>query len=386
MTAMGLLQRELRFRELSMVTVAAYVLGSAAGVGSALLGAGVWSLVVASLTTNSALAILQYLLVRHPVRPVLRWEPYRTLGGYGSRLVGAHLLDYVGSNLDTFVVGRVASTSVLGEYSRAYSLIVLPLRFHLTQALTNVLFSQLSRIQDDAARLRRAYLSVLGIMGVILFPACAWIAVAAHELVLVVLGPQWDLTAAIVPWFALAGCSSVISALSQSFMEVRADLNRSLAMQCAYLLVLGALLTLALKFQSRGVWVFAAAVATGETIRHVGYLALVRRSLHLSAAQVARSYAPASFASAGVVLAVASIRWVLVGNVPLLVLFAIEVAVGGLALALFIRLYPSPSLRHELWLRGTSAGMLGGVGGLRWRLALLVLGRPEPSSKPESRP
>ena len=90
-----------------------------------------------------------------------------------------------------------------------------PFRIYVTQALTTVLFSHLSRIQDDLARLRRAYLSVLSLGGILLFPVCAGIAVAAPELVLVLLGPQWDLAASIVPWFALAGACSVISALSQ---------------------------------------------------------------------------------------------------------------------------------------------------------------------------
>ena len=288
-TAMGLLRRQLRFRELSLINVGTYVLGYlVVGIGSALLGAGVWSLVAAALVNQGSLAVWQYALVPHPVRPVVRWEPYRAVCGYGMRLSGAHLMDYVGSNLDTFTVGRVASTAVVGQYSRAYYLVFQPFRNYLTQALTTVLFSHLSRIQDDSARLRRAYLSVLSLGGILLFPACAGIAVAARELVLVVLGPQWDLAATIVPWFALAGACSVISALSQVLAEARADLNRSLGIQGAYILALAALLALALKFRSHGVWVFGAAVAVAEVARHLGYLELMRRILRLSTDQIWR--------------------------------------------------------------------------------------------------
>ena len=131
------------------------------GIGLALLGAGVWSLVAAALVSSGSQAVWQYALVRHPVRPVLRWKPYREVCGYGMRLSGAHLLDYVGSNLDTFTVGRFASTAVVGQYSRAYYLAFQPFRNYLTQALTTVLFPHLSRVQHDSARLRRAYLSVL---------------------------------------------------------------------------------------------------------------------------------------------------------------------------------------------------------------------------------
>jgi hypothetical protein len=45
-----------------------------------------------------------------------------------------------------------------------------------------------------------------------------------------------------------------------------------------------------------------------------------------------------------------------------------------------------PAVREELWMRLTAAGVLGEAGGLRWRLASLVLGRPDPAAVPEGRP
>jgi lipopolysaccharide exporter len=386
-TGQGLLRRELRFRQLSTLTVGSYVFGYLiVGVGSALLGAGVWSLVAGSLVATACIAGWQYALVRHPIRPALHWEPYRTVCGFGMRLSGAHLLNYVGSNLDTLIVGRFASTAVLGQYSRAYYVVFQPLGNYAAQALTSVLFASLSRIQHEMARLRRAYLSLLSLGGVVLFPVCTGVAVAAPQLVLVVLGPQWDLVAGMVPWFALAGGFNVLSKLSQSLAEVRAELNRSLALQAAYLAVLGALLGVAVGFRSQGPWVFAAAVAGGEGLRHVGYLAFVRRILGLSLPQIVGSYAPAALASVGVAVGVAVARWALVGEAPTLAVFVAEVGAGALALALCIRFCPLPDVRRELWLRLTAAGALGGVGGRRWRLAPLVLGRPDPAMLPEPRP
>ena len=86
MVGIGLLRRELRFRELSVITVATYVLGYlVVGVGLALLGAGVWSLVVGALVSSGSQTVWQYALLRHPIRPVLRREPYREVYGYGMR-------------------------------------------------------------------------------------------------------------------------------------------------------------------------------------------------------------------------------------------------------------------------------------------------------------
>jgi O-antigen/teichoic acid export membrane protein len=385
MVGLGLLRRQLRFRELSIITVGTYVLGYlVVGIGLALLGAGVWSLVVGSLVSASSQVVWQYALLRHPVRPVLRWQPYREICGYGMRLSGAHLLDYAGSSLDTFTVGRFAGTAVVGQYSRGYFLAVQPLRVYLTQALTNVLFPHLSRIQEDAARLRRACLSMLALSAVVLFPVCAGMAVAAQELVRVVLGPQWGLAATLVPWFALAGGCGVISALAQTVAEARNELNRSLAVQAAYVVVLGALLVVALGQRAQGVWVVAAAVAAAEILRLVGYLGLMRRTVGLTMAQLWAAWAPALLASLGVALAVAAVRDVLVGRVPALLALTAEVAAGALALALCLRFGPIPAIRRELWMRLTAAGVIGGAGGVRRRVASLVLGRPEPAPEPSA--
>ena len=94
---------------------------------------------------------------------MFRWEPYKEVCGYGSRLAGAHLLDYGGGNLDTLTVSRLDSAAVLGQYTRAYYLVFQPLSNYVGQALTNVLFAPLSRIQQDLGRLRDAYFSVLAI-------------------------------------------------------------------------------------------------------------------------------------------------------------------------------------------------------------------------------
>jgi lipopolysaccharide exporter len=383
MVGIGLLRRQLRFRVLSIITFATYVLGYlVVAIGLALLGAGVWSLVIGALVSSGSQTVWQYALLRHPVRPVLRWKPYQEVCGYGLRVSGAYLLDYVGSSLDTFTVGRFASTAVVGQYSRGYYLAFQPFHTYLTQALTLVLFPHLSRIQHDRARLRRAYLSMLMLGGVLVFPVCAGVAVAAPDLVRVVLGPQWGLAATIVPWFALAAGCSVISALSQTAAEARADLNRSLAVQGVYVLALSACLAFAVGYRSNGIWVVAAAVLAAEILRHVGYIVLMWRIVRFSARQLWQSYTPAALASLGVALAIAATRRALVGQVPTTLMFASELAAGALALWLCIRFGPLPAIRRELRMRLTAAGVLGGVGGLRWRLAPLILGRPEPEPGP----
>jgi hypothetical protein len=159
--------------------------------------------------------------------------------------------------------------------------------------------------------------------------------------------------------------------------EARAELNRSMAVQAGYVVALAAFLLVAVGYRSHGVWVYAAAVVAAEFLRLVGYLGLMRRIVGFSLADLWASCAPAAFASTGVALAVAATRTVLVGAAPTLVVFAAEVVAGAVALVLCLRVCPLPAVRRELWLRLAAAGLLGAVGGRRWRLAPLVLGKPQ---------
>ncbi|HET9607200.1 MAG TPA: hypothetical protein VFO87_09110, partial [Nitrospira sp.] len=100
--------------------------------------------------------------------------------------------------------------------------------------------------------------------------------------------------------------------------------------------------------------------------------------------QVWQAHFPAAFASAGVGLAIVAAGWALAGT-PSLAVLMVQITAGALALAFCIRLCPAPAVRAELWLRLVSAGLLEASGGWRWRLARLVLGKPDQSLEPQQR-
>ena len=273
-TGQGLLRRELRFREISVITVTTSLMMLAVGVAMAVAGFGVWSLVGATLVNTGATWVLQYTRTRHSLKPILAGRSFRDLYSYGVRSSGLRLLEFLGKNLDTFAVGRFASTAALGQYNRAFHLVNLPLSRYLSTSLTSVLFPSFSKVQSSPERLRRAYLSALGVAAVVLLPTAAGMAIAAREIVFVILGDQWGTAVALVPFFALAAALNILSKITELLCEARAELNRTLGLQGAYLLVLAALLFIA---RDGEVWAFAAALMVGEILRHAAFLVMLRR-------------------------------------------------------------------------------------------------------------
>lgn len=355
-TARGLLRRQMRFRAIATAQTAGFFGGFIlVGIGMAVAGAGVWSLVGANLGSRVVGSSIKYLSVRHTVRPIWRWTAYRDLYAFGVRSSGIQLLEFASNNLDTIAVARFATANILGQYNRAFYLVNLPLAY-LRDSLAQVLFPGFSRLQHDRARLRTVFTGASGVAAAIVLPLCAGVAAASPDIVGVVMGDQWEPASRVVPWLAIAAALSVMSRFAGIAIEAVADLNRKLVGQSLYVVVLAGLMLLV---GGRAIWWYGVALAIGELLRSGVFLWLMRGAVTLRLNDVARIYLPAGFAAALVGGAIAGVRWVLVqGGVPLYVRFAAELVTGALMLLVALRTTPLARVRDEMRMRLTRSGSL----------------------------
>lgn len=368
-TSEALLRRDLRFRFIAIAETASYVLGYfVIGLALAAAGAGAWALVGAALGQQAILSVLCVAAVRHPIAPPVRWAPYRALLGFGGRVSAISFLEFLGDELDTLTVGRIAGAAPLGQYNRAWLLTRLP-SYHATTGLTRVLFPGLSSIQRDTARLRQAYLAAAGGVALVIGPLCAGMAVAAPELVAVLLGPQWGPAADVLPFLAAATALGMLSHVAGVVCEARGVLDAKLRLQAVHVAGLAALLALAAGGPLPG---YAAALAGGEVLRQALYARLLSRELGVRPRQLRQRFAPALLAAAVVAAAVAAVRAPLVASgAPDVAVLVADVVAGALALAAAVRFGPGAA-RNELRTRLDAAGVLRSARARR--LATLALG------------
>jgi O-antigen/teichoic acid export membrane protein len=192
MVAEALLQREMRMRTLAQAEIAGVLFGwLPLGIGCAMLGYGIWSLVAAYL--GQALVKCVVLVYARPHERAL-W-PVRgatmDLLHFGGGFVAARLCNVAASQGDNFVVGRWMSAALLGIYGRAYQLMAMPAMF-LGEVVDRIVFPLLSRFQDDRDSLRLAYCRGISLVATIMAPASAISIVLAPEIVGAVLGPKWE--------------------------------------------------------------------------------------------------------------------------------------------------------------------------------------------------
>lgn len=201
----GLLQRDMRFREIAFVSVSAALVAGIVGVVMAFTGWGYWALVAQTLTNSFLSSCAFFFLAR--LSPVPRWDftVIRKIFGYSGNLTLFSMTNYWARNLDNLLVGKFIGSAPLGYYNRAYQLMMLPLSM-LTSVITPVLHSALAERQNDIPRMYRGYCKVIKMIGLVSIPAMSYAVLLAPELIRVVWGNQWDQT---IPVFAILGLNGL---------------------------------------------------------------------------------------------------------------------------------------------------------------------------------
>ena len=200
----ALLRRQMQFGKLAKIQIISSVLGITAAISAALMGAGYWALIVQTAVAQSTSAALTW--------GYARWLPGRPQRGvgtgnmlkFGGYLTGFSFVNYFARNADNVLIGNAWGSNALGLYTKAYSLLLMPLQ-QINGPITAVAIPALSRLQNDPEQFRAFFIKVLGIICFVTFPLIAWMIICRKEIILLFLGPQWD---GAIPIFAVLALSA----------------------------------------------------------------------------------------------------------------------------------------------------------------------------------
>src|SRR5271165_3619175 len=193
----ALLQRQMRFTTLAVISVVSLMAGTAIAIGGAEAGYGYWALVWMSIASPLAGTLGFWLTTGWVPGMPQRRVGVRSLMLFGGTLTLNGLVAYVAYNAEKVLIGRFWGADAIGIYGRAYQLVNIPTD-NLNSAVGEVAFSALSRLQDDPIRLKSYFLKGFSLVLGLTLPITLACALFADELIFVVLGPKWKDTAAII--------------------------------------------------------------------------------------------------------------------------------------------------------------------------------------------
>jgi O-antigen/teichoic acid export membrane protein len=209
----ALLQRQMRFTALATIDTVCLVVSISVGIGMAMAGCGYWALVGMTLTSPIITTVALWGTTRWVPGAPRRNVGIRSLIRFGGTITLNGVVVYVAYNLEKVLLGRFWGAEAIGIYGRAYQLVSIPTD-NLNSSVGEVAFSALSRVQNDASRLKGYFLKGYSIILGLTIPVALVCVLFARELILVILGLKW---AEAVPIFRLLSPTILTFAMINPF-------------------------------------------------------------------------------------------------------------------------------------------------------------------------
>jgi PST family polysaccharide transporter len=207
----NILIKDLQFKKKVIINWIAMLLGYLVAFIMAYKGYGVWAIVIMTLTTAILNSLLIWWISKWVPQFVFDWKKIKELSHYGINFFGDASINYWSRNFDNFIIAKVLGSIDLGIYSRAYSIMLLPLR-NISTIITKVMFPAFSQKKDDIQLLKKHYLNIIKHIALVTFPVMIGLSLVSKEFVLLFFGKQWI---AMIPVLTiLSGLGAIQSILS----------------------------------------------------------------------------------------------------------------------------------------------------------------------------
>lgn len=211
---------EMRFREMSVVTVASQLFTGVLGLALAYGGYGVWALVFQQIAASVARLVGVELCIRWVPSGTFSRASFRHLFGFGSKILCSSLINTIYNNLYTLVIGRAFSAADVGYYNRANQFVQLP-SSTLLSVVMKVAYPLMAQVQDDTDRLRAAYSKFLRAPLFILYPVLFGLMALAEPLVIVLLGEKWLMAAPLLQVLCIGAFFDPLTHINLNILYVK---------------------------------------------------------------------------------------------------------------------------------------------------------------------
>ncbi len=182
--------KELQFKKLSLLSLPSIIVGSIVAVYMAYNNYGVWSLVGSAISSTFFNSVILWLLSGWKPKLVFSVQKFKQHFFYGGKMTLAGVLDVVFTNIYQIIIGRYFSADKLGYYTRANSLMMLPVS-NISSSLNKVSFPMFSKIQENQERLKNVYKRIMLMVLFMVAPIVTIMAVLISPLTILLFGEKW---------------------------------------------------------------------------------------------------------------------------------------------------------------------------------------------------
>ena len=209
----------LNFKIQSISSIVAALVSGLIGIGMALNGGGVWSLVAQQLAYAFFSTLILWIYSKWSPKLVFSKESFVEMFSFGSKLMAVGVINTIFTNLYTIVIGKIYASTTLGFYTRGQHFAELP-AINITSIVQRVSYPVMCKMQDDKIQFTSFFVRVLKMTAYCFFPLMAIIAGVSIPVVEIVLGSKWTYCGVLMIPLCFAMMWYPFHALNLNILEV----------------------------------------------------------------------------------------------------------------------------------------------------------------------
>lgn len=212
--------KEVNFKTQTKVSLIASVSSGVIGIGMALAGMGVWSLVGQQLSRQLLNTLFLWIYCQWRPAREFSIQSFKELFGFGSKLLLSGLLDTVFKEIYSLVIGRCYTAAQLGQYTRASQFNQIS-SSNLTSVIQRVSYPVLSSIQDEPDRLREGYRKIIKSTMLVSFACMLGMAAVAKPMIVLLIGEKWMPAVGYLQIICFSGMLYPLNAINLNILQVK---------------------------------------------------------------------------------------------------------------------------------------------------------------------
>lgn len=254
-----MLIKNVDFKTIAKVNVIAVLLSGSLTISLAMMGYGVWCLVIHTLSMQLIQTLLLWFFNKWVPSMAFKMQSFRKFYKFGYKLLLSGLLDTLYNNIYFVIIGRFYSTTQLGFYTNAARISNMASQ-SISATVQRVSYPILSSIQDDEPRLKQGFKKIIKTSAFINFPLMIGLAAIAPSLFTVLLGEKWMPSVVYFQLLCFAGMLYPLHAINLNILQVKGRSDLFLLIEIMKKSVLTVLIAMSLVFGQGIIGLIVAAV------------------------------------------------------------------------------------------------------------------------------
>lgn len=330
---MALYRRDLDFKTLFKVRVASILVPIVVTIPLALWLRSYWALIIGHLMQNVTNAVLLTLFSRWKPRFYYSFAKLKEMLSFTVWSLIEHVSIWLTGYVDVFIVGTMLSQHYLGLYKTS-STLVGQIMGLVTAAATPVLFSSLSRLQNNDAEFKQMFFKFQKLVGILVFPLGIILFCFSDLITTLLLGSQWmEASGFIGLWGLFSALNIVFSHFSSEVYRALGRPKLSVLVQWLHIVVLWPVVLVAVGYGFETLYTARSWVRLELMAANLVVLYYV---VHITLLQMVRNVFPSLVASLMAMGVAMTLRMVVVDNLSMQLVSLLSCAVAYIAiLALF---------------------------------------------------